>query len=182
MPELSTLVLVGVVTGARGLKGELRVKAFTADPEALFDYGPLTDESGKGRYTGRITGQGKGQLLVRLDGIGDRTQADAVKGLKFYVPREALPETEEDEYYYSDLIGMKAELVDGEELGVIRWVLEAGAGASLEVDTATDTVLVPFTKAAVPVVDIKGGRVVIDPPDGLMDSPPAQENETAAEE
>ncbi len=177
MPDLSTLVLVGVVTGARGLKGEIRVKAFTADPEALFDYGPLTDETGKASYTGRITGEGKGQLLVRLDGIGDRTQADAVKGLKLFVARDALPETEEDEYYYSDLIGLKAELINGEELGVIRWVLEAGAGGSLEVETETDTVMVPFTKEAVPVVDIEAGRVVIDPPDGLLEPPPPQVEE-----
>ncbi len=177
VPDLQNLVLVGVVTGSRGLKGELRVKAFTAEPEALFDYGPLTDEQGKGTYKGRITGQGKGQLLVRMDGVGDRTAADAIKGLKLYVTRDALPETEEDEYYYSDLIGLRAELVNGEEMGVIRWVLEAGAGASLEVDTATDTVMVPFTKSVVPVVDIKSGRVVIDPPDGLMGPPPPQTGE-----
>lgn len=166
---------MGVVTGSRGLKGELRVKSFTEDPEALFDYGPLTDVKGKGSYKGRITGQGKGQLLVRLDGIGDRTAADAVKGLELYVARDALPETEEDEFYYSDLIGMRAELTDGKELGVIRWVLEAGAGASLEVETKDGTVMVPFTKAAVPVVDMENGRVVIDPPDGLLDPPPPQE-------
>lgn len=165
---------MGVVTGARGLKGELRVKAFTADPEALFDYGPLTDEQGQASYTGRISGQGKGQLLVWLDGVRDRTAADAIKGLKLFVARDALPAPDEDEFYYSDLIGMRAELIDGEELGIIRWVLEAGAGASLEVDTQTGTVMVPFTKATVPVVDIEGGRVVIDPPDGLLDPPPPQ--------
>jgi len=175
--DLPSFVLMGVVTGARGLKGELRVKAFTADPEALFDYGPLTDEQGQASYKGRVTGQGKGQLLVRLDGIGDRTAADAIKGLKLYVARDALPETEEDEFYYSDLIGLRAELINGEELGVIRWVLEAGAGASLEVDTKTGTVMVPFTKAAVPVVDMDNGKVVIDPPDGLMESPPPHGDE-----
>lgn len=172
---------MGVVTGSRGLKGELRVKAFCANPDALFDYGPLTDEKGKGSFTGRTTGEAKGQLLVRLDGVRDRTQADAIKGQKLYVARDALPEPEEDEYYYSDLVGLKAELVDGEELGVIHWVLEAGAGASLEVETDTGTVMVPFTKAAVPVVDIKGGKVVVDPPDGLLDPPPPQEDEAEAE-
>ncbi len=179
MADLPDLVLMGVVTGTRGLKGELRVKAFTADPEALFDYGPLTDEKGQGSYKGRITGQGKGQLLVRLDGVGDRTAADAIKGLQLFVARDALPEPGEDEFYYSDLIGMRAELTDGEELGFIRWVLEAGAGASLEVETAAGTVMVPFTKAAVPVVDIENGRVIVDPPDGLMDPPPPQTDESA---
>ena len=174
------LVLMGVVTGSRGLKGELRVKAFCADPDALFDYGPLTDEQGKATFKGRITGEAKGQLLVRLEGISDRTRADAIKGQKLYVARDALPEPEEDEFYCSDLIGLKVELVDGEDFGVIHWVLEAGAGASLEVETKTGTVMVPFTKAAVPVVDLKGGRVVVDPPDGLLDPPPPQGEEASA--
>jgi len=174
VPDPSSFVLVGVITGARGLKGELRVKAFTADPDALFDYGPLTDEHGKVTYKGKVTGHGKGQLLVRLDGVGDRTGADAVKGLKLFVARDALPQTEEDEFYYEELIGLRAELPDGEELGIIRWVLEVGAGASLEVETENGAVMVPFTKAAVPLVDVEGGRVIIDPPDGLMDPPPPQ--------
>lgn len=170
---------MGVVTGARGLRGELRIKAFCADPDGLFDYGPLTDEKGQKTFKGRITGEAKGQLLARLEGISDRTAADAIKGQKLYVTREALPEPDEDEFYYSDLVGLKVELTDGEDFGVIHWVLEAGAGASLEVETETGTVMVPFTKAAVPVVDIQNGRVVVDPPDGLLDPPPPQHEEAA---
>ena len=168
------LVFVGVVTGARGLKGELRVKTFTAEPDALFDYGPLLSEDGSKTYKGKILGQAKGQLLVRLDGVGNRDQADAVKGLKLFVPRDALPTPDEDEFYYDDLIGLQAELVDGTPFGTIHWVLDAGAGVSLEIQTAGGTVLVPFTKAAVPVVSVTEGKVVIDPPDGLLEPPPPE--------
>ena len=168
------LVFVGVVTGARGLKGELRIKPITAEPDALFDYGPLLSEDGSKTYKGKITGHAKGQLLVRLDGIGDRTQADTVKGLKLFVPKDALPEPDEDEFYYADLIGLQAELVDGTPFGTIHWILDAGAGVSLEINTADGTVLVPFTKASVPIVSMTEGKVVIDPPDGLLEPPPPE--------
>ncbi len=176
MPDL---VLVGVVTGARGIKGELRIKTFTAQPDALFDYGPLFSEAGAETYRGRITGQAKGQLLVRLDGIDDRNQAEAIKGLKLFVPRDKLPEPDEDEFYHADLIGMDAELADGTPFGTVRRVLDAGAGASLDITTAAGSVLVPFTKAAVPVISMTDGKVVIDPPDGLLEPPPPEASEEA---
>lgn len=177
---MNDLVLMGVITGVRGLKGELRVKPFNANPDEFFDYGPLLSEDGKKKFEGRVIGQAKGQLLVRLGGIGDRNAAEALKGTKLYLSREALPETDEDEFYHSDLVGLTAELLDGSVLGTIRWVLEAGAGASLEIETSSGELLVPFTKASVPIVDIQAGKVVIDPPDGLFDTPPpeAQENKS----
>ncbi len=175
------LVLVGVITGARGLKGELRVKTFTAEPNALFDYGPLYTEDGSRTFKGKVTGQAKGQLLTRFDGVGDRTQADAVKGLNLFVPKAALPTLDENEFYYADLIGLQAELVDGTPFGVIHWVLDAGAGTSLEINTADGSVLVPFTKAAVPVVSMTEGKVIIDPPDGLLEPPPSEASNDGSE-
>jgi 16S rRNA processing protein RimM len=172
------LVFVGVITGARGLKGELRIKPFTAEPDALFEYGPLYSEDGSQTYKGKVTGHAKGQLLARLKGIGDRTQADSVKGVKLFVPRDALPKLDEDEFYYADLIGLNAELVDGTPFGTVHWVLDVGAGVSLEVNTAEGPVLVPFTKAAVPVVSLTEGRVVIDPPDGLLEPPSPEEGKS----
>jgi 16S rRNA processing protein RimM len=168
---VSDLICVGVIAGARGIKGELRIKAFTADIEDLFSYGPLFNEDGSETFKGRVTGSAKGQVIVRIKGVDDRTKADTFKGTKLYIPRSALPEPEEDEFYYSDLEGLKAELLNGDALGTVRFVLEAGAGPSLEIDTPDGEVLVPFTKAAVPVVDIAAGKVVIDPPDGLMEPP-----------
>ncbi len=173
------LVFVGVVTGARGLKGELRVKTFTAEPDTLFDYGPLYNEDGSQTFGGKITGHAKGQLLARFDGIGDRTGADSLKGVKLFVPRDVLPKLDEDEFYYADLIGLKAELMDGTPFGTIHWVFDAGAGVSLEVNTAEGSVLVPFTKSAVPVVDTTEGKVVIDPPDGLLEPPGPEASDDA---
>ncbi|MEQ8665319.1 MAG: ribosome maturation factor RimM [Rhodospirillales bacterium] len=164
-------VCVGAVIGARGLKGELRVKSFTDDPGDLFAYGPVSDETGTQIFEGRISGRAKDHLLVFLKGIGDRNRADDLKGTRFYVDRNALPAPADDEFYHADLIGLNAELVDGGELGPVRGVMDAGGGASLEIVTGDGIVMVPFTRAAVPVVDIEGGRVVVDPPDGLFEEP-----------
>ena len=162
-------ICVGAVTGARGLKGELRVRSFTADPDDLFAYGPLSDESGTRQFTGRVSGHAKDQLLVFIEGIGDRTRADDMKGTRFYIDRDALPPPDDDEFYHADLIGLSAELVDGTDLGPVRGVLDAGGGCSIEVLTRDGPLMVPFTKAAVPVVDLAGGKLVIDPPDGLLE-------------
>ncbi len=169
---MSDLILVGVITGARGIKGELRIKAFTANPDDLCCYGPLFSHDGKKTWTVKRTGHAKGQVIARFKGVDDRNQADSLKGMKLYIPHQALPETDEDEFYYSDLVGLKAELIDGSELGIVQAVFDAGAGASLEVKTPDGDVLVPFTKTSVPVVNISGGKVIVDPPDGLMDQPP----------
>jgi len=166
------LVCVGVVSGARGIKGDVRIKSFTGDPEAIASYGDLFDEKGETRYSIRIVGRAKDQLVVRVDGIGDRTAAEALKGTKLYVPRHALPEAEEDEFYLWDLIGLAAEHVDGTALGRIEAVQNFGAGDFLEVvGEIKGGLLVPFTAEAVPVVDVRGGKVVIDPPPGLMEPP-----------
>jgi len=172
---VSDLICVGVITGARGVQGEIKIKSYTAVSGDLFRYGPLFNKDGSQTFKGRQTGQSKDQVLARIKGIEDRTQAEKLKGLELYIPREALPEPDEDEFYYSDLIDMKAELIDGRELGTVQVVHDAGAGPSLEIKSPDGLVLVPFTKAAVPVVDMEGGKIVIDPPDGLMDPPEPEE-------
>jgi len=166
------LVCVGVIAGARGIKGDVRIKSFTGDPEAIASYGDLFDETGETRFSIRIVGRAKDQVVVRVDGITDRTAAEGLKGTKLYVPRQALPEAEEDEFYHWDLIGLAAEQVDGTVLGRIEAVQNFGAGDFLEIAGGIKGgLLVPFTAEAVPVVDIQGGKVVIDPPPGLMEPP-----------
>jgi 16S rRNA processing protein RimM len=164
------LIFVGAITGARGLKGEVRIKSFTADPKGISGYGDVFEENGAKSYAIQVIGQSKGQVFARLGGIDDRTAAEALKGTRLYVPKAALPEPADDEFYFSDLVGLKAELVDGGKLGFVKEVHDFGAGAILEV-TGGDlgVVMVPFTRAAVPTVDTKGGRVVIDPPPGLLE-------------
>lgn len=165
-------VLVGVIVGARGIKGELRIKSFTDVPEDVASYGALTDKSGRTAYPLRVTGVAKGVVIGRLAGVDDRNAAEALKGTELYVERSALPAPEEDEYYVSDLVGLEAVTVAGEALGRIRTVEDYGAGPVLEIaGGGFGTVMVPFTRACVPEVRMAEGRVVIDPPDGLLEPP-----------
>ncbi len=173
------LVRVGRIVGARGLKGEVRIASFTAKPGDVAAYGPVRDEAGTHSFKVTVLGEAKGQIMARLSGITDRTAAEALKGLYLHVPRRALPPTKDGEYYHADLIGLRAELVGGGILGTVTAVHDYGAGASLEVARAAGgaTVMVPLTARAVPVVDVAGGRLVIDPPDGLLESPEPPRNE-----
>jgi len=158
-------ILVGAIAGAHGVRGELRIKSFTEDPAAVAAYGPLSDESGQKHFDLIVTGQTKGGVIARIDGIADRTAAEALRGLRLYVQRAALPATNADEYYRVDLIGLTAELADGTFYGRITNVDDYGAGDILEIERADGaTELLPFTDRVVPKVDIAGRRVVVDPP------------------
>jgi 16S rRNA processing protein RimM len=170
-------VCLAIVTSPHGVKGLVRIKSFTAEPDALARYAPLEDESGK-RVALEIVGAAKGVLLARVTGVGDRDAAERLKGLRLYLPRAALPEPEPEEYYHADLLGLPAELGDGTPLGTVRAVHDYGAGGSLEIERPRGAPLViPFTRAAVPVVDIAHGRIVVEPPDGLMAPARADEDE-----
>jgi 16S rRNA processing protein RimM len=178
----SARVCLGIITGAHGIRGRLRVKSFTADPEAIAGYGPLSDESGARRFDLELTGAQKGVLIARIKGIDDRNAAEALRGLRLYVARAALPEPEADEFYETDLIGLEATHEDGSACGTIRAVNDFGAGASLEIeDQAGQTLLVPFTNAAVPVVDIANKRVVVVPPT-VLESSPRDSDDAASDE
>jgi 16S rRNA processing protein RimM len=163
---------VGVITGAQGLRGAVRIKSFTADPVDIDAYGPVSDESGKRTFELKSIGQSKGVVVATLAGVTDRNAAEALKGLQLFVSRDRLPPAEDEEYYHADLLGLAAELVGGEPLGRITAVYDFGAGDAIEVTQAGGAVvMVPFTKAAVPTVDLSAGKVVIDPPAGLFDKP-----------
>jgi 16S rRNA processing protein RimM len=155
---------VGVVIGAHGVKGQLRIKSFTADPLDLIRYGRLETEAGAvWRLQGASAGV-KGVVTARVDAIGDHTQAEAVKGVKLYVDRAALPAPDEEEFYVADLVGLAAWSKEGAELGTVTAVFDFGAGDIIEVTGPAGALLLPFTRTVVPVVDLAGGRVVIDPP------------------
>lgn len=168
------LVCLGVITGAMGIKGEVRIKPFTATPGGIAAYGKVRNEDGSLRFKIKRTRPIKQGLAAKFEGINDRNAAEALKGTMLYVTRAQLPDDmEEDEFYYTDLIGLDVESVDGSHLGTVSAVHDFGAGDLLEValSETTKTVLIPFTKDAVPLVDLGGGKVVIDPPDGLMPEP-----------
>ena len=165
-------ICVGVITGAQGVRGAVRIKSFTAVAADVAAYGPLEDESRTRRFELRLVGQAKGVLVGVIAGIADRDAAEALKGRRLYVARSTLPEPEAEEYYHADLIGLAAELEDGTVLGEVRAVWDFGAGDSLEVARpGAATVMVPFTRAVVPVVDLAGRRLVVAPPPGLIEAP-----------
>jgi 16S rRNA processing protein RimM len=178
---------VGIVTGPHGIRGAVRVKSFTADPADLGAYGPVSDETGTRRFAIRVVGTMKGVVLAELGGIADRNAAETLKGLHLYVDRAQLPEADADEFYHADLLGLEARLADGTALGKVTGLYDFGAGESVEITGAKGEVtMVPFTKSAVPAIDLAGGTLTIDPPAGLFDkpAPPASlaEQERAAVE
>ena len=169
----SDLVFLGVVTGARGLKGEVRVKSYTSDPARIGDYGHLTDEEGRRTYHLRVTGGAKDRVFARFDGVDDRDAAEALKGLALHIPRTALPDPGPDEFYLADLIGLRAECSGApgaDSLGTVKAVHDFGAGPVLEISNGGSAdILIPFTRDTVPVVDIANGRVVVDAAPGLIE-------------
>ncbi len=178
IPEKNDLVCLGVITGARGLRGEVRIKSFTEKPQDIGSYGALYDETCQMTFNLHVVGQARGHVIARLDGIGDRTAAEAIKGKKLYVPRQALPCTGDDEFYYDDLVGLKASTIAGDDMGAVKAVRDYGAGVFLEIDGGSfGEVMVPFNRTSVPVVDLAGGRLEVDPPVGLFGSPAGENRE-----
>ena len=167
-----TRLLLGAVTGARGLKGEVKIKSFTEDPKAVASYGPVMGKDPATTYDIKVVGQSKGVVIARIAGISDRNAAEALKGERFYISRDLLPDADAEEFYHADLIGLAARLEDGTELGKITALYDFGAGDMLEVKAkGRETHVIPFTKAAVPVVDIAAGHVLVAELPGLFEDP-----------
>jgi len=156
-------VCVAQIGGAHGIRGELRLKPFTADPMAVTDYGPLESEDGTASFEIVAARPAKGHLVVRLRGVDDRNAAERLTHLKLFVSRERLPPPAADEFYHADLVGLTAVTADGTEIGTVLAVHDFGAGDILELQPAAGgpTVMLPFTETFVPKVDIAGGRVVV---------------------
>ena len=158
-------IVVGRLAGAFGVRGEVRLKSFCEDPAAIAGYAPLYAPDGRAFPSLRLTGQAAGALTARLDGVGTREEAEALRGTDLLADRDRLPPPAEDEFYHADLVGLPVLDGAGAALGSVRAVLNHGAGDILEVAGPGGTLLIPFTLRAVPVVDIPGRRIVADPPD-----------------
>ena len=169
-PEGSRIVLA-VVTGGHGIRGEVRLRSFAGDAAALTGYGALERSDGGAPLEVVGLRPTKDGLIARFAGVGDRNAADALRGVELSVPRHRLPEPEPDEFYFADLVGIAAVRPDGEALGKVIAVHNYGAGDVIEVQLAgsLETILVPFTREAVPEIDVAAGRIVIDPPEGLLE-------------
>lgn len=159
-------VCLGVIVGAHGVRGMIRVKPFTEEPEAVGGYGPVEDESGRRRFELAVHGVHKGVVLAAIEGVADRDAALALKGTRLYVDRDRLPALEEDDtFYHADLIGLPVEDRAGRPLGRVVAVTDYGAGDVLElVDEAGGEQALPFTREVLPVVDLEAGRIVAEPP------------------
>ncbi len=163
-------VCVGAIAGAFGVHGEVRLKSFCSEPEDIAAYGALSLEDGSGAFTVTLSGQARNGFIARLSGVDTREEANALRGTRLYAPRDALPSLPDDEFYHADLIGLAVFDTGGTALGKVTAVLNHGAGDLLEVAAPglSTPALLPFTKAAVPTVDLAAGRIVADPPDGVF--------------
>jgi len=164
-------VCVGAIAGSFGVRGEVRLKSFCATPEDLASYGPLSVEDGTRRFDVTLTRPVKSGFAAKLSGVVTKEAADALRGTRLYAPREALPSLPDDEFYHSDLLGLSVQDTGGETLGKIAAVLNHGASDLLEVrgKALKGSALIPFTREIVPTIDLKAGRVIVDPPEGLLD-------------
>ena len=178
-PSATSLVCLGAIAGAHGVKGMVRLKSFTARAQDIAAYGPLQDANGTRRFELALAGAARGALIARIKGVDDRNAAERLKGEKLYVARDRLPPTEVGEFYQADLLGLTTTREDGSTLGRIVAVHDFGGGPNLEIAPESgDSVMVPFTAAVVPVVDIAAGRIVVVPPEGLLGAAPRQKGKS----
>ena len=162
-------IVVGNLAGAFGVRGEVRLKSFCAEPDDIAGYVPLATPDGRIFRSLEITGRTQGSLTARVEGISSKEEADALRGTPLLADRARLPALPDDEFYHADLIGLPVQDAGGAPLGIVRAVLNHGAGDILEVGGPRgSTLLIPFTLAAVPLVDVAGRRIVADPPEGSL--------------
>lgn len=163
-----SLICVGVITGAFGVKGEARLKSFCAQPSDIASYGPLTTADGNRTFEVTLTRAVKGGFAARLSGVATREEAEALRGTRLHAPRAVLPALPDDEFYHADLIGLQVVDTGGADLGRVAAVLNHGAGDLLEVRApGSKPLLLPFTREVVPTVDLAAGRIVADPPEEI---------------
>lgn len=165
MSKLENPVLMGTIGAAQGLRGEVRVKAYTLDPTSFGDYGSLHSEDGRLFEVLEIR-EAKNVVVVRFRGVNDRNAAEALKGLDLFIERDKLPdeELEDDEFFYADLEGLEAVDATGRSHGTVTGIFDFGAGDLLELKgPGKRPVLIPFSEAAVIEVDFENGKLLIDP-------------------
>jgi len=167
-------ICVARIGAAHGVRGAVRLWTFTEDPLAVTRYGPLSTEDGTRRFEVTSARESKGHLVATLKGVTTREEAERLNGVELYVAREKLPATDEGEYYHADLIGLAAVTGQGEPLGRVVAIHNFGAGDILEIAPPQGTtMLLPFSNAVVPTVDVAGGRVVIEIPGEIEGDDPS---------
>ena len=167
-------ICVARIGAAHGVRGAVKLWTFTEDPLAVQRYGPLTTKDGARQFEVTHAREARGHLVATLKGIATREEAERLNGIELYVGREKLPATDDDEYYHADLIGLAAVTPANEPLGRVAAIHNFGAGDIIEIAPPHGTtMMLPFTHAVVPTVDLKGGRVVIELPAEIEGDDPA---------
>jgi 16S rRNA processing protein RimM len=161
-------ICIARIGAAHGVRGAVKLSTFTQDPLAVKAYGPLATKDGARQFEVTHAREAKGHLVATLKGIATREDAERLNGIELYIARDSLPATDEDEYYHADLIGLAAVTPAQQPLGRVIAIHNFGAGDIIEIAPSQGaTLLLPFTNAVVPSVDLKGGRVVIELPDEI---------------
>jgi 16S rRNA processing protein RimM len=165
------MVLVGVIVGAHGIKGEVKLKSFTSEPMSIGRYGPLQSASGQQFEITKLKAA-KDDFIASLKSINDRNDAETLKGVELLVAREKLPKLKTNETYAHDLMGLDVVLENGSALGKLVGMPNYGAGDLLEVavEGSSETVLIPFTNTFVPQEDFSTGKIVVSLPEGYLDA------------
>jgi 16S rRNA processing protein RimM len=171
---MAAQICVARIGAAHGVRGAVKLWTFTEDPFAVTRYGPLSSKDGARSFEVTHAHEAKGHLVATLRGVTTRNEAERLNGLELYVSREKLPATDDDEYYHADLIGLAAVTTAGEPLGKVIAIHNFGAGDIIEIAPpgSSTTMLLPFSNAVVPTVDLAGGRVLIELPDEIEGDDP----------
>ena len=167
-------VCVARIGAAHGVRGAVRLWTFTEDPLAVKDYGPLMTRDGTRQFEVTHIREAKDHRVATLKGVATRDDAERLNGIELYVPRDRLPDTDDGEYYHTDLIGLAAVTTSEQPLGKVIAIHNFGAGDIIEIAPPQGaTMLLPFTNAVVPTVDLAGGRVVIELPQEIDGDDPS---------
>jgi 16S rRNA processing protein RimM len=163
----SARVCLGVIVGAKGLRGEVRIKSFTEDPHGVGAYGPVATDDGR-TFKVTVVGAAQGVVIAKLAGVADRTAAEGLKGAQLYVERSALPAPKDGAFYHADLIGAEVRLTSGDVLGKVSALHNFGGGDMMEVGEGRGSVLIPLTSNVIAALDVQAGQVVVHPIPGLL--------------
>ena len=170
-PQQKGRISVAAITGSHGVRGNVKIKPFTATPESLGRFDKVYLENGQQVALKILSFGSKGVVLARLGKVESRDASDALRGQHLYVDRVALPELGDDEIYHADLLGLEAVLADGSQLGHVAAIYDFGAGDVVEIMPQQGaSFMLPFAGSALQAIELDQGRVVLAPPDGLLDS------------
>ena len=173
-------ICIARIGAAHGVRGAVKLWTFTEDPLAVKTYGPLLTKDGARSFEVATAREAKGHLVATLKGIATREEAERLNGIELYIAREKLPATDENEYYHADLIGLAAVTPTAQPLGRVVAIHNFGAGDIIEIAPAAGaSIMLPFSNAVVPTVDLASGRVVIELPEDIKGDDPADETISA---